>query len=274
MINQFNIYFKKKNPALILYADNKSINCNKYGNIRNEVSEKIERKLLVIITDIKEGISMRLAEYVGIKEKDLPLVSILDTRKDFKKYNMDGDINVENILKFVEKWEKNELKRQLKSEKIPKINKGNVYIVVGKSFEKEVINNDKDVMLLFYAPWCTHCKELSPKYEEVGIKLKDKNPKLLIAKIDGSLNEIENISISGFPTIMFFPGNQKDKKPIEYKGRRTTEDIIQFIKKNAYNKIIDEEIKEEKESSEKDNKKEEKKEKVKKNDKNEKISDL
>ena len=191
----------------------------------------------------------------------VPLVSILDTRKDFKKYNMDGDINVENILKFVEKWEKNELKRQLKSEKIPKINKGNVYIIVGKSFEKEVINNDKDVMLLFYAPWCTHCKELSPKYEEVGIKLKDKNPKLLIAKIDGSLNEIENISISGFPTIMFFPGNQKDKKPIEYKGRRTTEDIIQFIKKNAYNKIIDEEIKEENENSEKDNIKEEKRRK-------------
>ena len=266
--------FQKKKPTLILYADEKSINWNKYGNIMIEVSEKIERKLLVVLTDIKEGISVRLADYVGIKEKDLPLVSILDTRKDFKKYNMDGDINVENILKFVEKWEKNELKRQLKSEKVPKMNKGNVYIVVGKSFEKEVINNDKDVMLLFYAPWCTYCKELSPKYEEVGIKLKDKNPKLLIAKIDGSENEIENISISGFPTIMFFPGNQKDKKPIEYKGKRTTEDIIQFIKKNYYNKIIDEEIKEEKEDSDKNNKKEEKKEKVKKNDKNDKISDL
>ena len=71
-----------------------------------EVSEKINRKLAVIITDIKEGIAVRLADYVGIKEKDLPLVSILDTRKDFKKYNMDDEITVENILKFIEKWEK------------------------------------------------------------------------------------------------------------------------------------------------------------------------
>ncbi len=266
--------FQKKNPALILYADNKSRNWNKYGNIMYEVSEKINRKLVIIITDIKEGIAVRLANYVGIKEKDLPLVSILDTRKDFKKYNMDDEINVENILKFIEKWEKNELKRNLKSENIPKINQGNIFIVVGKTFEKEVINNDKDVILLFYAPWCTHCKELSPKYEEVGKKLKDKNPKLLIAKIDGSENEVENIEISGFPTIMFFPGNKKNKSPIEYKGRRTTEDIIQFIKQNSYNKIIDEEIKEEIEEIEEENKNEENK-KDKNNDKNnDKISDL
>ena len=140
--------FQRKNPAIILYADNKSVNWNRYGNIMIEVSEKINRKLAVIITDIKEGIAVRLADYVGIKEKDLPLVSILDTRKDFKKYNMDDEITVENILKFIEKWEKNTLKRELKSENEPKINTGDVFIVVGKTFEKEVINNKKDVMLL------------------------------------------------------------------------------------------------------------------------------
>ena len=237
--------FQKKNPAIVLYADNKSSYWNKYGNIMIEISEKINRKLAVVLTDIKEGISVKLAEYVGIKEKDLPLVSILDTRKDFKKYIMNKDINVQNILEFIEKWEKNELKRQLKSENKPKINNGNIFIIVGKTFEKEVINNDKDVILLFYAPWCHHCKELAPIYEDVGKRLKNKNPKLLIAKIDGSENEVESITISVFPTIMFFPGNKKSKNPIEYRGKRTTEDIISFIKKNSYNKIIDEEIKEE-----------------------------
>ena len=265
--------FQKKNPALVLYADNKSINWNRYGNILISVSEKINRKLAVIMTDIKEGIAARLADYVGIKERDLPLVSILDTRKDFKKYNMDGEITLENIMEFIEKWEKNELKRQLKSEIEPKLNNGNIFVVVGKTFDKEVINNDKDVMLLFYAPWCNHCKEIKPKYEEVGKRLKDKNPKLLIAKIDGSENEVESIAITGFPTIFFFPGNKKNKSPIEYKGKRETEDMIEFIKRYSYNKIIDEDIKEE---TNNDNKKEEKiKEKEKKNDqKDDKISDL
>ena len=266
--------FQKKNPAVILYADKKSVNWNKYGNIMIEISEKINRKLAVVITDIKEGIASRLAEYVGIKESDLPLVSILDTRKDdLKKYNMDDEINVNNILNFIEKWEKDQLKRQLKSENEPKLNNGNVFNVVGKTFEKEVIKNDKDVMLLFYAPWCTHCKELSPKYEEVAKKLRNNNPKLLIARIDGSQNDIENISISGFPTIMFFPGNRKDKTPIEYKGRRTTEDIIAFIKEHSATKIIDnngDELNNTKKGKNKDIKNEDNSNKK----KNEKITDL
>jgi len=266
--------FQKKNPAVILYADKKSVNWNKYGNIMIEISEKLNRKLAVVITDIKEGISSRLAEYVGIKENDLPLVSILDTRKDdLKKYNMDNEISVENILNFIEKWEKGKLKRQLKSEKEPKLNNGNVFNVVGKTFEKEVIKNDKDVMLLFYAPWCTHCKELSPKYEEVAKKLKNNNSKLLIARIDGSQNDVDNISISGFPTIMFFPGNRKDKPPIEYKGRRTAEDIISFIKEHSNTKIID--INENELNNTKNEKKKDKKfEENSNKKKNDKITDL
>ena len=262
--------FQKKNPVIILYADQKSSNWNKYGNIMIEVSEKINRKMVAVLTDIKEGISARLADYVGIKEKDLPMVSILDTRKDFKKYNMDDEITVENILKFIKKWEKNKLKRELKSENEPKINNGDVFVVVGKSFEKEVINNDKDVMLLFYAPWCTHCKELIPKYEEIAKKLKNKNPKLLIAKIDGTENEIESIAITGFPTLMFFPGNKKKQSPIEYKGKRTVIDIISFIKYYSYNKVYDdnEDIEEEEENKNKDYKSEVK------NKNNDKISDL
>lgn len=265
--------FQKKNPGIILYADKKSINWNRYGDLMYEVSEKINRKLVVVITDIKEGIAARLADYVGIKEKDIPLVSILDTRNDFKKYNMDEEITLENILKFIEKWEKNQLKRQLKSEDEPRINNGDVFVIVGKTFEKEVINNDKDVILLFYAPWCTHCKELSPKYENVAKRLKNKNPKLLVAKIDGSQNDIDNIFISGFPTIMFFPGNKKNKPPIEYKGKRTIEDIIRFIKNNSINKINDEEINDEINNEKKDDIREENIKK-KKDNKDEKISDL
>ena len=160
--------FQKKNPALVLFSSNATENWNYYINTMTQVSEKIKGKIILVMTDIKEGIAARLADYVGISEKDLPLVAILDTRVDFKKYKMKGEINYENIINFIKDWEDNKLKRSLKSEKEPKNNKGNVKIVVGKTFEKEVIKNDKDVMVLFYAPWCNHCKEFMPKFEEAA----------------------------------------------------------------------------------------------------------
>lgn len=41
----------------------------------------------------------------------------------------------------------------LKSEEIPEKNDEPVKIIVGKSFQNEVINNNKDVLVEFYAPW-------------------------------------------------------------------------------------------------------------------------
>ena len=246
--------FQKKNPALVLFESSKNENWNYYLNIMNEVSEKIKGKIVVVMTDIKEGIAARLAEYVDVKEKDLPVLFILDTRNDFKKYKMKGEINYDNIIKFIKDWEENKLKRNLKSEKEPKNNNGTVFIVVGKTFEKEVINNDKDIMVMFYAPWCNHCKEFMPKYEEAA-KILKKNNKLILAKIDGSANEVEQVTITGFPTILFFRGNKKNEKPLQYNGKRTTKDIIQFIKKHSSYEIeFDDDTKENKEEIEKNKK--------------------
>ena len=232
------IIFGKAIPAIILYCDKNSDKWDEYRKLMETISDKIGGKLKVVQTDIKEGMASRLAEYIGVKESDLLSVRIADTRIDLKKYNMEGEINEKNILKFIEDWENNKLKPHLKSAEEPKENKDDVFVVVGKTYEKEVINNDKDVMLLFYAPWCGHCKALHPKYEEVAKKLKEKNPKLLLAKIDATENEVENINISGFPTVKFYPGNKKNKAPIDYNGDRSVNDMIKFIKTNAATPIV------------------------------------
>jgi len=250
------IIFGKSIPAIILYASEKSDKWNDYKKLLESVSDKINGKLKVVLTDIKEGMASRLAEYIGVKDKDLPSVRIADTRVDLKKYNMEGDINEKNILKFIDDWENNKLKPTLKTAEEPKDNNGDVFVVVGKTYEKEVINNDKDVMLLFYAPWCGHCKALHPKYEEVAKKLKAKNPKLLMAKIDATENEVEDINISGFPTVKFYPGDKKNKVPLDYNGDRSVDDIIKFIKTNAHTPIVYDEEKTEEKKEEKGDKSE------------------
>ena len=100
-----NNIFGKNKPAIV-YLGEKGDKWNEEEKIMEKVALKVYPKLLFIMTDIKEGMGRRIAEYIGIKKENLPSVVILDTRKDIKKYILEGDINEKNILDFIDGWEK------------------------------------------------------------------------------------------------------------------------------------------------------------------------
>jgi len=56
----------------------------------------------------------------------------------------------------------------MKSEPIPATNDEPVKVIVGKNFDEIVMNSPHDVLLMFYAPWCGHCKTLHPIYDVVA----------------------------------------------------------------------------------------------------------
>lgn len=162
-----------------------------------------------------------------------PSLLILDGTKEegLKKYEIhEKNLNEKIINDFIDKFRQNKLEPFYKSEPIPQKNDGNVFKIVGKNFEKEVLNSNKDVLIKFYAPWCGHCKKLAPIYEQLAIKYKD-NSNLLIGEIDATANEIPGVHISGYPTIKFWRG--VDKKVIDYKYDRKLEDFETFLTLNS-----------------------------------------
>ena len=229
------LIFGKSVAGLFLYRDKNSEKSAALETIVKAAATKLKGKIQVVITDITEGLETRLAEYIGMTAADLPSLRIHDTRSDLKKYTMEGEITEENIMAFVDEWTNGKLKATLKSEEIPAEQKENVYTLVGKSFEQIVMDPTKDVLVEFYAPWCGHCKKIAPIYEEVATNLKH-NTNLVIAKMDSTQNEVDSVSIQGFPTIKFFPANNK-ANPMDFNGDRTVEGFTKFLTEHSTNAV-------------------------------------
>ena len=226
--------FTNHKPGLIIYRDINS-DTKDYESLMREVAIHLGGKIQAVVTGINGKLEKTLAEYTNVVKSDLPTVRIADTTKELKKYIMHSEINKENILQFVKDWQEKKIKPYYKSEEIPFEQKGNVYTIVGKTFQQNIIDNDKDVLVKFYSPSCAHCKKLAPVYEELAKKYKS-NSKLLIAEFDGTKNEAEDIHIKGYPPIRFWPAGKK-RTPIDFSGERTLKNLEDFIKKHATNPL-------------------------------------
>ena len=101
-----------------------------------------------------------------------------------------------------------------------------VILLDGDTFEKEVVQSKDIWLVLFYAPWCGHCKAFSPEYEKAAKALKGI---FKIASIDADQERAigGKYNIQGFPTVKFF-GIHKDK-PVDYDKARTAEAVISFM---------------------------------------------
>ena len=71
------------------------------------------------------------------------------------------------------------------------------------SFESEVINSEKPVLVDFWAPWCGPCKALAPVIEEISTDFVDK-VKVGKVNVDDNPEISMKFGIRSIPTLMVF----------------------------------------------------------------------
>jgi len=179
----------------------------------------------------------RILEFFGIAEEDLPtarIVEMLDS--GMKKFSIEEAVSTESLKSFVAAHKAGELKQALKSEEDiadeeqPK--DGNVWVLVGKNHDRIALDGTKNVLVEYYAPWCGHCKKLAPEYEKVAEHYKEDGD-VIIAKMDSTANEVESVSVQGFPTLQFYPKGVTDAdEAVDFDGSRDEEGIKTFIEAN------------------------------------------
>ena len=109
-----------------------------------------------------------------------------------------------------------------------------VKVAVAKNFDELVTKSTKDVLVEFYAPWCGHCKKLTPIYDELGEKMMDEDVE--IVKMDATANDVPpQFNVRGFPTLYWLP--KGSKQPKSYEGGRELDDFIKYIAENASDEL-------------------------------------
>ncbi|KAK4799244.1 hypothetical protein SAY86_024609 [Trapa natans] len=135
-----------------------------------------------------------------------------------KKY--EGARTAESLAEFVN----NEGGTNVKIAAVP----SNVVVLTADNFDEVVLDENKDVLVEFYAPWCGHCKALAPTYEKVANAFKLEEG-VVIANLDADKHRdpAEKYGVSGYPTLKFFPKGNKAGE--EYEGGRDVDDFVKFI---------------------------------------------
>lgn len=83
----------------------------------------------------------------------------------------------------------------------------NVTAVSADSFDTEVLQSDKPVLVDFWAEWCGPCRMIAPVLEQIADEKQDQL-KVVKLNVDDNQEIAQRFSVRGIPTLILFKNGE------------------------------------------------------------------
>lgn len=97
------------------------------------------------------------------------------------------------------------------------------------SFEQDVLQADKPVLVDFWAAWCAPCRMLAPTVEAVAEKYST-SARVVKLNVDENPSVSQRYGIKGIPTLILFKGGKEEERVV---GATSKEAISRMIDKHV-----------------------------------------
>jgi len=212
----------------LLFASRKSAEYEGIVEAFRKVAKEFKNKVLFVTINTDEEDHERIMEFFGLKKDDTPSMRLIKLEEEMTKFKPESsEIDEQSIRTFVEGVLSGKVKQHLLSQVLPEDwDKTGVKTLVSTNFDEVAFDKSKDVLVEFYAPWCGHCKQLVPIYDQLGDNFKD-SATIVIAKMDATANELQHTKINSFPTIKLY--KKETNEVVDYNGERNLEGLTKFL---------------------------------------------
>ncbi|EIW84274.1 protein disulfide isomerase [Coniophora puteana RWD-64-598 SS2] len=212
-------------PGLVEFFAPWCGHCKNLAPIYEQVADAFahaKNKVVVAKVDA-DGAGRPLGQKYGVT--GYPTLKWFDGEGNAEPY--EGGRDLDSIVTFISK--NAGVKSNIKPPPPPE-----TLILDHQNFDEVALDQTKDVLVTFTAPWCGHCKNLKPVYEQVAKDFKAET-NCVVANMDADAQDNKEIAarygVASYPTIKFFPRGSHEV--VDYDGGRSEQDFVDFLNEHC-----------------------------------------
>lgn len=234
-INSARVYSSSNKLQVYVFSDVDELK-NLIEPLQN-IARKFKTQIMFIHVDIKvENLAKPFLTLFGLEDLEDTVVTAFDY-KNGSKYLLE-DPTPEKTENFCLGILDGTVSPFYKSQPIPDNKEASILTVVGKTFDSLVLDSSKNVFLEVHTPWCFSCETTSKQVEKLakhsaGLEM------ITFARIDASANEHPRLQVNDYPTLLFYPAEDKTN-PIILPTKSNLKDLAKLVNKYCKSHAKDE----------------------------------